>query len=150
MQWKNKEECEGNAVNNGNLKPWKPGQSGNPKGKPKGVQNMVTVMNQYLESGMLDGFIAGEDRTLTFQQRLTLYQIGQALTGDARAYISVLRRLKRKDSEKLAQKLEDAASWGWWLTPPSIKLKPADERISQELQKEIPFKRREPHAWFAA
>ena len=32
-----------------NIKPWKPGQSGNPKGRPKGKPNFATVFKRLLE-----------------------------------------------------------------------------------------------------
>lgn len=34
--------------NEGNLKPFKPGQSGNPKGRPKGVKNWSAIVQQLL------------------------------------------------------------------------------------------------------
>lgn len=35
-------------ANEGNLKPFKPGQSGNPKGRPKGIKNWSTIVQQLL------------------------------------------------------------------------------------------------------
>lgn len=34
----------GNCKIEPNMTPWKPGQSGNPKGKPKGTLNMTTIL----------------------------------------------------------------------------------------------------------
>lgn len=36
-------------ANEQNLKPWKPGQSGNPKGKPKGSKHLSTRIQDMLE-----------------------------------------------------------------------------------------------------
>lgn len=40
----------GNNDNNKYLKPYKPGQSGNPLGKPKGSKNMKTILREMLET----------------------------------------------------------------------------------------------------
>lgn len=36
-------------ANESNLRPWKPGQSGNPAGKPKGTKHLSTWMQEMLE-----------------------------------------------------------------------------------------------------
>ena len=36
-------------ANNDNLKPFKKGQSGNPKGRPKGSKNRSTIIKKWLE-----------------------------------------------------------------------------------------------------
>lgn len=36
------------TVGNDNLKPWQPGQSGNPAGRPKGSRNLKTVIQDML------------------------------------------------------------------------------------------------------
>lgn len=36
---------------------WKPGQSGNPKGKPKGARSKATVLAQALMEGEIDGIV---------------------------------------------------------------------------------------------
>lgn len=38
----------GLSVGNGNLKPWKPGQSGNPQGRPKGSRNLKSLIQDIL------------------------------------------------------------------------------------------------------
>lgn len=37
-------------MNEENLKPFKPGQSGNPKGKPKGAKNVSTILREMLQN----------------------------------------------------------------------------------------------------
>lgn len=37
-------------ANNSNLKPWKPGQSGNPAGKPVGAKNLSTWIRELLNN----------------------------------------------------------------------------------------------------
>ena len=39
---------------NGNLKPFKPGQSGNPKGRQKGSKNVRTVLQKLVDQEITD------------------------------------------------------------------------------------------------
>ena len=41
-------------ANNGNLKPFKKGESGNPNGRPKGSKNRSTIMEKWLEVRRMD------------------------------------------------------------------------------------------------
>lgn len=47
------------VVSEGNTKPekpwlWKPGQSGNPNGRPKGAKNKVTIIREYVEQELTE------------------------------------------------------------------------------------------------
>jgi hypothetical protein len=75
------------VANEANLKPWKPGTSGNPAGKPKGTKHLSTRIREMLEDD-------------TFEQKLTNGQlikgapaeaiirtlITKAVAGDMRAF----------------------------------------------------------------
>jgi hypothetical protein len=71
-----------------NLKPaWEKGQSGNPKGKPKGSRNRSTIAREWLE--MAEKFhnpISQKDEVLEQQDIITLALINRAKDGDVSAY----------------------------------------------------------------
>lgn len=46
---KNSADTQRNNWNGGQLTPWKPGQSGNPKGRPKGSKNFSTIAKEALD-----------------------------------------------------------------------------------------------------
>lgn len=48
-------------ANNQNLKPWQPGQSGNPLGKPKGTKHLSTWIQDLLPDSRFQAFIAGPE-----------------------------------------------------------------------------------------
>jgi len=66
-------------ANNDNLKPFKKGQSGNPKGRPKGSKNRSTIINP----------ITGEEELLSQEDIISLQAIGKARKGDISAYRAV-------------------------------------------------------------
>lgn len=78
----------------GNLQPrppWKPGESGNPKGKPLGVKNRSTIYRQFFElvlkddkGGLLTAAFGNEIAKLgmTVEQALVMKHLQMALKGD--------------------------------------------------------------------
>jgi len=70
---------------------WKPGQSGNPSGRPKGVRNRSTVLKEFLEATLkTKNPITGKDEDLTVEQRMALSMIAQVLTkGNVQAWNSI-------------------------------------------------------------
>lgn len=71
----------------GNLKSWKKGESGNPKGRPKGSKNRSTVIRELLEiTQNSQNTITGNPEKLSVEQQITLAIIGKALKGDVNAY----------------------------------------------------------------
>jgi len=70
---------------------FKPGQSGNPNGRPKGVRNRSTVLREFLEATLkTKNPITGLEETLTVEQRMALSMIAQVLTkGNVQAWNSI-------------------------------------------------------------
>ena len=74
-------------ANEENLKSWSPGQSGNPKGRPKGSKNRSTIARKWLESKeKFRNPLTGEIELLTQEDITTLAQILKAREGDTPAY----------------------------------------------------------------
>ena len=70
-----------------NLKPFKKGQSGNPKGRPKGSRNRSTVAREWLELVQsMQNPITGLEEELEQQDIMTLALIKKANEGDVSAY----------------------------------------------------------------
>lgn len=76
------------SVRNDNLKPWQPGQSGNPSGRPKGSKNLKTIIRRVLEDESvydeLDNW-GQRSKTRTPIQAIVVSLASKALDGDARA-----------------------------------------------------------------
>lgn len=77
-------------VNKQNLKPWKPGQSGNPYGKPVGTKNLSTVIKELLcdESfiaNIRQGYVIKEYKGAPIKA-LVQAQILLAVNGDQKAF----------------------------------------------------------------
>jgi Family of unknown function (DUF5681) len=60
---------------------WKPGQSGNPKGRPKGVKNIMTCFVHEL-SKKIDIKERGEIRKVTTREAIAMTTTNRALKGD--------------------------------------------------------------------
>jgi hypothetical protein len=76
-----------------NLEPhnFKKGQSGNPKGRPKGSRNRSTVAREWLEVDQrIKNPITGDDESLEQQDIMTLALIKKAREGDVAAYKALM------------------------------------------------------------
>lgn len=74
-----------------NLKPFAEGQSGNPKGRPKGSRNRSTIAKIWLSASQVQkNPISGKDEELTQEDIITLQQINKARKGDTQAYKALL------------------------------------------------------------
>ena len=70
---------------------WKPGESGNPSGKPKGTLNRSTIARKWLEMG--ESFmnpITGERELLSQEDIITLAQMKEARKGNTNAYKALM------------------------------------------------------------
>lgn len=73
------------------LIPFKPGESGNPNGRPKGTKNRSTIARKWLEiNEKVKNPITGELETLTQEDIMTLAVLKKARNGDVNAYKELL------------------------------------------------------------
>ena len=86
---------------------WKKGQSGNPLGKPKGIQNSKTVLERFLSIEQnVQNEVTGTIEGLTVEEQIHLAQIKKAKEGDLFAYKEILDRIEGKSLAKSEVKQE--------------------------------------------
>ena len=74
-----------------NLKPFEQGESGNPKGRPKGSKNRSTIARKWLEVNQsLKNPLTGENETMSQEDLMTLALIKKARDGDVNAYKALM------------------------------------------------------------
>ena len=75
-----------------NLKPaWGKGESGNPKGRPKGSKNRATIAKYWLEVNQdLKNPLTGENEKMSQEDLMTLALIKKARDGDVQAYKALM------------------------------------------------------------
>jgi|TARA_Y100001954_G_C15772209_1_gene585059 hypothetical protein len=83
-------------ANNHNLKPFRPGESGNKKGRPKGSKNRATIIREIFDSiTVLDIFDFEQlqakfphiENNMSIEYLMTLIQVNKAIyKGDTKAY----------------------------------------------------------------
>lgn len=66
---------------------WKPGQSGNPSGKPKGTKHRATLIKKWLDVEQeFENPITGELVKITQEEIMILAQIKKARSGDSKSF----------------------------------------------------------------
>lgn len=84
-------------VKDGEKTRFKPGESGNPNGRTKGIPNAATRYRRFLELMKNEkNPVTGENDDLTVAELMDLQQIKSALDGDLAAYKEILDRLEGK------------------------------------------------------
>lgn len=73
---------------------FKKGKSGNPKGRPKGSSNFLTLLEQELGQKIVVNE-NGKERTITRMQAMVKRIVGGALQGDQRALLTLVEILRR-------------------------------------------------------
>ena len=84
---------------------FKKGQSGNPKGRPKGSRNFATDLDDVL-STKVTVQENGRPREVTAQQATLLQLVAKALKGDVRAIDRLLTLADQRSAEREAQNKE--------------------------------------------
>lgn len=78
-------------ANEENLKSYKKGQSGNPKGRPKGSKNRSTIARYWLDVNQnLKNPLTGESEKMSQEDLMTLALIKKAREGDVNAYKALM------------------------------------------------------------
>jgi hypothetical protein len=77
-------------ANEQNLKSFKKGQSGNPKGRPKGSLNRSTIAKKWLEVLSQEELEDGVVKWLSNEEAITLALIQKARKGDVNAYKALM------------------------------------------------------------
>ena len=78
-------------ANEENLIPYQKGQSGNPKGRPKGSKNRSTIAKKWLQVEQdLKNPLTGDKETMSQEDLMTLALIKKAREGDTQAYQKLL------------------------------------------------------------
>ena len=73
---------------------FQPGKSGNPKGRPKGSRNFLTLLEQELNKS-ISVTENGRKHKLTRLQAIVKRMVNSALNGDQRALLNLLEIMKR-------------------------------------------------------
>jgi len=104
-------------ANNENLKPFKKGVSGNPKGRPNGVRNRSTIIKEVFNSiSVLDEFDFNQLQSkfphitndMSIEYLMTLVQVNNAIfKGDLRAYKVLNEALYGIPTKELDRKIEE-------------------------------------------
>lgn len=88
---KNTDRNSGRAVSNRNLRPWRPGQSGNPAGRPRASNCLTDCLRELAGQPSKGG--------QTNAQRLAAVLWRKALAGDLRACALILDRLDGRPAQ---------------------------------------------------
>lgn len=118
---------------------FKPGQSGNPKGRPRGTRNLRTDLEEELHSSLVV-HENGKSRRISKQRATVKVLLEKALKGDIRA-IDLLISLR----QRLIGPEQSASELDWDPAADDAVLKRALSRLRSKLnQSSTPTKRRRP------
>lgn len=86
---------------------FKPGQSGNPKGRPKGSKNMLTLLREELDQKVT---VTSDGRTQRMSKRkiAVRQQVDRAVKGDPKAFAMVL---KLESQASGAEEVDTTGAW---------------------------------------
>lgn len=89
-----------------NLRPFQKGQSGNPKGRPKGSKNRTTLVRELLEmESTFQNPLNGKEQRLSYAEQIVIAQIAEARNGNVQAFKELMDSAfgKMKDVHQLEQ-----------------------------------------------
>lgn len=82
---------------------FKPGESGNPNGVPKGTRQMRTIIREIFETEILAvDPKTNEPRKMTMGEAIAMAQFKQATKGNTKAFNALLDRLEGKVAQPLS------------------------------------------------
>ena len=84
-----------------NLIPYEKGQSGNPKGRPKGGKNTKTIIKEYLKAMTKCTGEDGKDIDISNHEAILLAQLVNAKGGSVKSAEFLLERLDGKVTDKI-------------------------------------------------
>ena len=101
-------------ANEQNLKPFPKGVSGNPAGKPKGVEHSKTRLLRLLQLvTKVRNPVTGEDEEFTIAEQLDMKIISKAMKSDLRAYQEILDRLEGRAKQTNEIELSGGLQINW-------------------------------------
>ncbi len=95
---------------------FKPGQSGNPKGRPKGTRNLSNILNEEMERKVTI-HVDGQHTRMTKAQLAVRQQVDKAAKGDRNAFMAILQLSKEAGEPAAGSSGNDAGR-----IPPSTEL----------------------------
>lgn len=109
------------SYNTQNLKPFKPGQSGNPKGRPKGSLNWGTLFTRALKYK-----VDAKDPRTQEQRRMRLSEVTVLATiqAAAKGNVKAMGLICDRTEGKVTQPMELGGPGGTPLSPPIINVIP--------------------------
>ena len=81
-------------------KPFKPGKSGNPKGRPKGARSLSTILREMLEEP-IDIVVDGKKERREFREVIIRKLLKKANDGDMRAIQEIFDRVEGKAQQNI-------------------------------------------------
>lgn len=100
-------------ANNENLKPIKPGEVRNPKGKPKGTKNRSTIARKWLEAtDKIKNPLTGKVEELSQEDIMTLALIRKARRGNVSAYKELMDSSWGKATQNIQQVVQQGVFKG--------------------------------------
>jgi hypothetical protein len=118
VEKKNKRGTNPDSLKNIEPHKWKPGESGNPAGKPPGIRNYSTVIRDVLDQVMIAGEEHDDDSTLikkleeslgrkvTRRELMVYKQTLLAMQGNTYAFNSLADREEGRPTQKIEAEVE--------------------------------------------
>lgn len=115
---------------------WKPGESGNPNGRPKGSKSLVTILRDIVDSNAVEIFGEGSVpealRGKKVKEILMLKMVAEGLKGDRNTINDILDRLVGKP----VSVQEISGPGGVPLQPPTFIITDDAESAKKEMQEQ--------------
>ena len=89
------EISEARKIGNANLKSWKPGESGNPAGKPLGTKNFTTLFKEAVKKLAKEGVEGASDA----EKALVMTAFKEAHKGNFNFYKDIIDRMYGKSKD---------------------------------------------------